>query len=473
MALIIMSFFVLTSPARGVAENQWDMAVTYETPVLANSPFFLIAAADLNRNGRKEVVAADFGQYGSHFDEWKQWREWPVKAYSLFVLEWKDKALDVVFKKRWDLAEHKGERFYQDHHAFQAKRLVPFTVGDRTVVEAIPPYVGLEWGDGKYELHELKGGLADEPPVGSWIFPWVSPSCYQGFAPDIGPKECILAIRDFDRDGRPEVLTKHQEKINRRNYKQILRIRSYGNGSPILWEKIMWPDYLGLGNYQDEFNEKSYGSLSLASIRTNKYYVFLFNKEKRNYDFIEREIEHFEFDDYDIFDSYMRNTRDKNINELWGYIRLDSEEDEAYMKYREKKDVSFIMMLRRVTFNDDFSAVESADMEFPHHKNFYGVGYFDLGDLDGDGLDELVLVEETAGGIEPSREVMHGIDFKDVKDYIRILKWDGKEYKPMWVSPPYTKRLTKFLIADVKGTGQNQLVVLTPYGTVQIWEMKK
>ncbi|HLG29194.1 MAG TPA: hypothetical protein VI387_03195, partial [Candidatus Brocadiales bacterium] len=88
-------------------------------------------------------------------------------------------------------------------------------------------------------------------------------------------------------------------------------------------------------------------------------------------------------------------------------------------------------------------------------------------DIDDDGIDEVILLEETGIkeliGQESTR-------YLDIKDYIHILKWNGKEYKTMWVSPPYTKRGTKFLIEDVKNTGKKQLIVFTSHGTIQIWE---
>ena len=88
-------------------------------------------------------------------------------------------------------------------------------------------------------------------------------------------------------------------------------------------------------------------------------------------------------------------------------------------------------------------------------------------DIDGDGLDEIILVEETAGKLTSGEDSIH---YDDIKDYIHILKWDGIKYRTMWVSPPYTKRGSKFLAEDIKNTGKKQLVVLTPYGTIQIWE---
>lgn len=82
-------------------------------------------------------------------------------------------------------------------------------------------------------------------------------------------------------------------------------------------------------------------------------------------------------------------------------------------------------------------------------------------------MDELIILEE-AGKVENVSEDY--AEYTDVKDYIRVLKWDGKKYQTVWVSPPYTKRGTKFLVEDIKGMGKKQLVVMTGQGTIQIWE---
>jgi hypothetical protein len=95
------------------------------------------------------------------------------------------------------------------------------------------------------------------------------------------------------------------------------------------------------------------------------------------------------------------------------------------------------------------------------------VGFFIVEDIDGDGLDEIILVEQTAGKLTFGEETVH---YGDIKDYIHILKWDGTKYQDVWVSPPFTKRGTKLLVDDIKHAGKKQLVVLSPYGTIQIWE---
>jgi hypothetical protein len=161
---------------------------------------------------------------------------------------------------------------------------------------------------------------------------------------------------------------------------------------------------------------------------------------------------------FDLSDIYLRTTQRKDVEEFWGYHRVE---------FSDPKSVNFIVMLRKVTLKPGLSGFDQEDIDFPHHKHFLGVGYFIVEDIDGDGLDEIILVEETAGKLTFGEEsVLYG----DIKDYIHLLKWDGSKYRDMWVSPPYTKRGTKLLVDDIKNTRKKQLVVLTAYGTVQVWE---
>ena len=90
-----------------------------------------------------------------------------------------------------------------------------------------------------------------------------------------------------------------------------------------------------------------------------------------------------------------------------------------------------------------------------------------MNDIDSDGIDEIIVVERTGVPTWSKEREYH---YKDIKDYIKILKWDGKKYQVIWVSPPYTKRKVKFLVEDIKNTGKKQLIVFSPFGSIQIWE---
>jgi hypothetical protein len=62
--------------------------------------------------------------------------------------------------------------------------------------------------------------------------------------------------------------------------------------------------------------------------------------------------------------------------------------------------------------------------------------------------------------------------YSDIADYIHVLKWDGKAYQSIWVSPPFKDRGSKVLIDDVLGNGKKQIVVGTGHGTLQVWDIK-
>jgi len=141
-----------------------------------------ITADDLNKNGVKDLIVTDFGKSGNHIDEWKQWKKIPVTNYNLLVLEWEAGELKTGWSKQWDMTKtHSDMEAHKYFLAFEAKQLVAWKVGDRTVVESIPPYLGLEWIKDKYILHEQQGPFNAGPPVGSWVFPWQSATCSQNF----------------------------------------------------------------------------------------------------------------------------------------------------------------------------------------------------------------------------------------------------------------------------------------------------
>lgn len=151
---------------------------------------------------------------------------------------------------------------------------------------------------------------------------------------------------------------------------------------------------------------------------------------------------------------YLRVTQTKGIEEYWGF---------PYVKGSYKIDIP---VLGKDALRSDLTGFDYQDVDFEHHEPYLGVSYFDAKDIDGDGIDEVILVERT-GKREFGEE---SVSYSNVKEYVHILKWNGQAYQTMWVSPPYTKIGTKFLVDDIKNTGKQQLVVLTPNGTIQIWE---
>ncbi len=457
---ILSVFFLITLFSMpSLAQDIWDFKLTHASKKLIDSPFFLMTSADLNKNGIKELIVADFGQFGAHIEEWKQWKETPTSFYNLFVLEWAENELKLKWKKQWDMTKTKTDlEAHKYFMAFEAKQMVTWEIGDKVVVETIPPYLGIEWIKDKYVLHEQQGPHTKGTMVGSWALPWLNASCYQFFTPaDIWPHECLVGIRDFGGKGNPKIVTIVEDKIGDKKYKQILRVRKFEPGFPIKWEKES-PERFVLMEPVDRLNNKSYSGLLMRVFRTAKWYIFELAEKGLDYRLRELKFEGARgIELYDMPDIYLKTTQKKEIEEFWGYHLVDIPNPNYH---------DFILLLRKVTLKPDLTGFVKEDIDFPHHKSFLGVGFFDLKDIDGDGLDEVILVEET-GKKEFGGETVY---YSDIKDYIRILKWDGKEYKTMWVSPPYTKRGTKFLVEDIKNTGKKQLVVMTSNGTIQIWE---
>lgn len=435
----------------------WKFQKSYESNQLIENPFSLMTAADINKNGFKELIVTDFGKFGDHIDEWKEWRkDW--NHYNLFVFEWDKGKLKTTWNKQWDMTKMKTDiEAHRYFLAFEARQMVPWQIGDRVMVETIPPYLGLEWLNGKYVLHEQQGPFNSGPLVGSWVFPWLSPSCYPSFS-DIHEwsRECLVGIRNFAGVGDPQIVTIVEgEIIKDKHYMQNLRVRRFDTAFTVVWEEKGLNKRFVLTDPIDKLNLVSKGGLLLREFRTAKWYLLNLDDKKNNYHLQEITTEGIrDLELYDLPDLYLRTTQKKGSEEYWGY------------HFAKVADGGNILLLRKVVLKSDLTGFNKEDIDFDHHKSFLGVGFFDLKDLDGDGLDEVILVEET-GKREFGEETIY---YSDVKDYIRILKWDGKEYKTMWVSPPYTKRGTKFLVEDIKNTGKKQLIVMTSNGTIQIWE---
>lgn len=454
--LFVLLFLIF--PQLCLAASPWELKLLHETPKLTNRPFYLNTGSDLNKNGKKEIIAADFGNFGHHMNEASRQKDseerWKGYHY-LYVLEWSKDKLKVRFKKPWHYDLGAKKPFL----AAGATNLVSWEIGDRVVVEAIPSYFSIEWLDGGYVLREQKKTIVDTPTIGSWVFPWMDPACHYGFTRS--PKdyiECMVAIRDFRGDGNPKIIT----VIRTNNSMKSLRVRSYEPGFPLEWEKQIPRYFLGRSAYQAKLDMNSSLNLLLRDLRSRN--LFLFSASKKDKEYSLRLInmkDEFRLQYYDLPDIYIGRTRDKDLQEYWGYMEKEIQHHDLG---------GLIFLLQKVVTNAGFSKIDREDVPFEAHENSFGLGYFIVKDIDSDGLDEVILLEETAGKHElgSHNEAL----FSDIKDYIHILKWDGKQYKTMWVSPPYTKRGTKFLVEDIKGNGKKQLVVLSSHGTIQVWERK-
>lgn len=447
----------------------WEYVLHSESARLSDNPLYLFATGDLNRNGIKEVVVADFGLFNEA-------REWQLKhgsknIYNLLVLEWRKKKLEILWRKQWDRRKARNSIESSKYYSFsEAKRLLAWTINGRVIVETVPPYLGLEWENGEYQLREQYGPYNETPLLGSWAFPWLDAACYFGFANRITyPRECLVGIRDFSGKGETKIVTMVEEEAIKDKhyikdkYKITLRVREFAGTFPIEWEMER---RRGFYSYDpiDKFNWHLTAGLRLREWRSYDYYLFGPEEKGPGYQLTRIPVQ--EKIDVDsgpmgisaswYWDIHIGTTQRKGTEEYWGYHRIAGPDD------------GYIETLRKVTIKSDLSAFVRQDIKFTHHKPFLGVGYFDLHDLDGDGLDEVILVEQTGKRIFHEEWIEH----RDVKDYVRILKWNGTRYQTMWLSPPYNKRGTRFLVADVKGVGKKQLVILSPDATVQIWEMK-
>lgn len=465
---IVLSLFslagllaILPGSSALVRAEDWKFRLIWESQVLSKDPIVLLTTADVDRNGTKEIVATDFGFEVAGRRDSKDSRE------HLFVFEWSKQGLKTRFRREWDPTEGKGDELVVAKNLWRSTRLMSWNVGGRTVVETIPPYLGLEWKDGQYLLREqgrLGGGT-----VGSWALPWESPWCYGDPVPQEGPQiECFVGLRDFSGDGKTSILTFVQEQAGVGTPMSKLRVRALAPGFPIEWESKKpqrWVKYgvwqLGVPEPIDWLNGRARNGLLLLDHESRRLYHFdlgmkgyqptptqLFKKGVYG-----KEVMGITSNPYP--DGHYGQTRQRGIGEYWGYHFIDG------------PDKGPLALLRKVVLKPDLKGFLQEDVEFPQHEQFIGVGYFDVADLDEDGLDEVILVEQT-GKREFTEE---HVVYSDTADYIRVLKWDGKRYQTMWVSSePYASHGIKFIVDDVTGAGKKQLVVTTGEGAIQIWE---
>jgi len=463
---LILTFLLISTQSTWAIDVQardlWQIKLQHETKRLTDSPIYLFTTVDLNRNGSKEIVIADFGLF-QDAHEWSQ-RFGPKNIYNLVVLEWKTNEFKEVWRKTWDKSKARNSIESSKYYSFwKSKRLLAWSTDGKTVVETVPPYLGLEWNEKQYILHEQYGPYSDSQVVGSWAFPWLGASCFFGFTnfPSY-PRECLIGIRDFSGRGKPKIVTLLEDKEKeKKKHKFTLRVRAFEKGFPVEWEQRQEKEFVTYPAI-DKYNMRLKSALRLMEKSTGTYYLFDRGSGEKDYRLREVKVKE-KIDEHSgpmgitsswYWDIHIGATRKKELEEYWGWHRTKG------------PDEGYIESLRRVIIKRDLSAFLQYDLEIPHHEPFLGVGYFNLADMDGDGIDEVILIEQTGKrSFDPD-----SIAYRDTKDYIRILKWNGKKYQTMWISPPYTKRGTKFLVEDIKGTSKKQLVVLSPYGTVQVWE---
>ena len=235
-----------------------------------------------------------------------------------------------------------------------------------------------------------------------------------------------------------------------------MSIRSFKQGFPIEWELLSGTRFgwwsPGWEVFVDRLNEAA-SDLLMVAFHTSQWYLL----DSKDSDYRLRTIQTQEprgILPFVLPDIYLGTTQKKNIEEYWGY------------RFEQASDKGKIALLRKIVLENDLSGFNREDINISHHVNFLGITFFDIKDIDSDGIDEVLVVERTG-----KRKI--GVDktfYLDVKDYIQILKWNGIKYQTMWISPAYKKIGTKFIVDDIRNSGKKQLIVLTPHNTIQIWE---
>lgn len=457
------------------ALEQWTFKKTYESKKISENEFNLAATADLNGNKTKEIFLTDFGS--PKVSDVNR----SLSGFNLYVLEWHNDQLKINYHKRWEeygmrlsvrgpsgdvpsfevSKRQPLEAIQSGFRAFNAFQLASWKIGKKAYVETVPPYFAVQWGQGKYDVadEQVWDRPEDEYTIGSWALPWMSPYCYFDSFPLsklVPERECLVGIRDFAGTGRPKILSiVEQEIVKDKQYKQILRIRDFNPGFKMEWE-MQTPDRLTiLVDPLDAQDYKSKNGLLLRIYRTGRTYLFEQDENSKKYHL--RSLDQIGprgLKRLNLPDLYLRTTQKRDQEEYWGY------------RLATAADGGNIALLRKVDVINDFTSFKKNDIDFKHHEPFLGVAWFIVDDVDNDGIDEIILVERT--GKRVLDEDMP--NYSDVKEYVQILKWNGQTYQTVWVSPPYAKVGTKFLVDDVKNAGKKQLVVLTPRGIIEIWE---
>jgi hypothetical protein len=480
LSLIILFTWIIV--LNTFAAENWEFRKIYETPPLTKRPFFLMTATDLDGNGSVEIVVSDFGKYGNKLGQWGgQLSADPTR--NLIILEWDKSKLKEKWRKQWDLSKsQEGIERLKYFMGFKASQLVAWKIGKKTIVETIPNYLSIEWSSGQYSLKEQFGPFNEKPLIGSMALPWLSPSCYKSF-PNLPswPRECLVGIRDYLGNGNVKYVTLFENKNPvSGDIDKVIRIRSSDSSFKVESELPLQSRdgyyYRPLPiDIMNSFRAPIiiFTSYTLTGDKPQIQYLLEYKKVNNSYflqqiheklfiGFISKDLQDNYLETYDLPEVYLGQTQVKNKAELWGYRRQD-------LGGPNSDVINFNLILRKILIKADLDQIEKDDIEFDHHERYLGVGYFSISDIDKDGLDEILFVEQTGVKEFSGHESVH---YSNVKDYIHVLKWTGNKYESMWISPPYENRGVKFLVADVERNGRNQLVVMVPSGRIQVWEMK-
>ncbi|MFZ5875272.1 MAG: hypothetical protein ACOYXU_02570 [Nitrospirota bacterium] len=442
--------------AQAFAAAPWNLSLIATSQGLSPERICHMASIDLDGNGRKELVVTDIGQCHGQGKK--------TGVYSLRVLEWDGKSVNVRWHKEWKEAG--------SFKAWRMTRLLAWAVDKHPVIEAIPPYFSLRWSDANYHASEQTGFDIDQrPKVGSWALPWLSAACYGGGyrgkeSLKTGPRECLLGVRDISMDGQAELVTlwEQENAFYQADARRVLRVRKLAPGFPVEWESVANVRFdRVLRDVTDALNTEAVGPLPVSG--GAGYWVLETEGPRGGYQLRPSRASWTEGLGLGMSTSEdlpyrvrVGSTQQRRNLEYWGYRA------EELQKPREDMRA----LLRKVTIKADFSGFTQTDIDFPYHKRFLGIGSFELADLDGDSLDEVIVVERTG----QAEFMTDGVNYHQVKDYIHILKWDGKTYQTVWISKPVTTEGTTILVEDLTNSGRKQLVVADGSGAIQIWDRR-
>ena len=418
--------------------NKGRMVLVWESRSIGNAPIHLMKAADLNGNGIKELVVTNFS---NHLEGQGQYPD----KYQIVVYEWTGKK----YEEKWRLEVPEAK--YIDVVG-GVTLLVSWRIGKRDVIQGVPPYIGLQWAEGKYQWYEQSGFQHNDGIVGSWAMPWISPSCWGSFTVKRDyPRECFMALRHFEWQGNPVIIS-FLEKTQ--GICQI-RVRRYDKDYPVIWESDFKPGI----PFQTliDFDDRARGSLLLSWDKDR----YLLRPDQTGGYKLEPALG-------EIFAGFFREGNTYKRDLILGYSKSPNVE-EYWGEFLDEKIKTEYQFVIRIAFIVE-DKLNWEDLKFNTHKKFHRTGTFALGDLDSDGLDEIALVEYT-GNWERPCESCDFINRSNVADYLNIIKWGTDGYKRIWSSKPIDEDAPLSLLIDRLTTGpKKQLIVGTDHGTVQIWE---
>jgi len=422
LTVVLLLIFSFYGAGLVDAGNTIEFGMVWESQTLTDRTITSLTAADLNGNHIKEIVLGDIGT--AHLPSHPR----------IVVLEYNGNEFKILWEKKWTDVSKSVTQFNALRRSSNPK---VWNLFGHTIVEIQPPFLALEFRQGKYQFDEMYVDLMEKPPINRSIWTWTG-------------NDLPIAVVDLNGFGVGEIVTFERRKESRAG--DILRIRSMKPGYPIVWENVMTRPLDSrsfVGRFDSGTPEQVYiPPVLLSAAGKDKYLTEEAVLEKTN------------SKDRTFLDANgVGSTRRMDLSELWGV--------QGY--YGDKNP------LVRWAFNKKMHKFIPEEINVSISPDFLGFSQIALGDVDGDKLDEVVVVEGVGhlGPTDPEN-TEYGPDILDQKEFIHVLKWDGRKYANTWTSSPFSGKewISKILVDDVIGIGKKQIVVGTGDGKIQIWERK-